>query len=113
MAKRRLYLVMGNSISGIYEVLSPWAEADPVPVKGIAERIADLEGKRIGLFRNSKRAAPLALDALQKRLKERYPTVEFSPFALMPNAGILETEDKDRFEEWIKEVDGVVFAFGD
>ena len=27
--------------------------------------------------------------------------------------GVLETEDKDRYEEWIKGVDGVIFAFGD
>jgi len=102
-----------NNVNGTYEVLNPWAEADPVPVKGIADRITDLAGKKIGLFRNSKRAASLALDEVEKKFKERYPTLEFSPFALMPNAGILETEDKDRFEEWIKEVDGVVFAFGD
>ena len=103
----------GNSANANYEVLNPWAEANPIPLKGLADRLNDLEGKRIGLFRNSKRAAPLSLDALKKRLKERYPTVEFSPFALMPNAGILETEYKDRFEEWIKGVDGVIFAYGD
>jgi hypothetical protein len=103
----------GNNADGTYEVLNPWAEADPVPLKSLAARITDLKGKRIGRFRNSKRAAPLALNALEKKLKERYPALEFSPFALMPNAGVLETEDKDRFEKWIKEVDGVVFAFGD
>ena len=103
----------GNNTNSTYEVLNPWAEADPVPLKSLAARIADLKGKRIGLFRNSKRAAPLALDAVKKKLKVRYPTLEFSPFALMPNAGVLETEDKDRYEKWIKEVDGVIFAFGD
>lgn len=102
-----------RSTDGAYEVLNPWAEADPVPLRGIAERMEDLAGKRIGLFRNSKRAAPLSLETLKTKLKEKYPSVEFSPFALMPNAGVLETEDKARFEEWIKEVDGVVFAYGD
>jgi hypothetical protein len=96
-----------------YEVLNPWAEADPVPLRGIAARLEDLAGKRIGLFRNSKRAAPLSLETLKNKLKEKYPSIEFSPFALMPNAGVLETKDKARFEEWIKEVDGVVFAYGD
>jgi len=103
----------GNSANTNYGVLNPWAEADPIPLKGLADRLKDLEGKTIGLFRNSKRAAPLSLEALKKRLEERYPTIEFSPFALMPNAGVLETEDKDRFEEWIKGVDGVIFAYGD
>jgi hypothetical protein len=95
------------------EVLNPWADADPVPLRGIAVRVDELAGKRIGLFRNSKRAAPLSLEAVKNKLKEKYPSIEFSPFALMPNAGVLETEDKDRFEEWLKEVDGVVFAYGD
>jgi hypothetical protein len=99
--------------NGTYEVLNPWAEADPVPLKGLSARVADLAGKRIGLFRNSKRAAPLALNAIKSKLKERCPTVEFSSFALMPNAGILETDDRARFEDWIKDVDGVIFAFGD
>ena len=102
-----------NNVKGSYEVLNPWAEADPVPVRGLADRITDLAGKKIGLFRNSKRAASLALDAAKTKLQELYPSLEFSSFSLMPNAGILETADKDRFEEWIKEVDGVLFAFGD
>jgi hypothetical protein len=102
-----------SSTNGTYEVLNPWAEADPVPLRGIAARMEDLAGKKIGLFRNSKRAAPLSLEAVKNKLKEKYPSIEFSPFALMPNAGVLETEDKDRFEVWIKEVDGVIFAYGD
>jgi len=102
-----------RSTDGTYEVLNPWADADPVPLRSIAARIEDLSGKKIGLFRNSKRAAPLSLEILKNKLKEKYPSVEFSPFALMPNAGVLETDDKDRFEEWLKEVDGVVFSYGD
>jgi hypothetical protein len=102
-----------KSTDGTYEVLNPWAEADPVPLRGIAARLEDLAGKKIGLFRNSKRASPLALEAVKNRLKERYPSLEFSQFALMPNAGVLETEDRDRYEEWLKEVDAVIFAYGD
>lgn len=102
-----------SSTNGTYEVLNPWADADPVPLTGIAARLTDLAGKKVGLFRNSKRAAPLSLNAVEKKLKERYPTMEFSPFALMPNAGVLETEDKDRYEEWVKEMDAVIFAYGD
>ena len=102
-----------NNNNGSYEVLNPWAEADPVPLKGLAARVTDLTGKKIGLFRNSKRAAPLTLDAVKNKLKEKYPTLGFSNFALMPNAGVLETEDKDRYEEWVKEMDAVIFAYGD
>ena len=98
---------------GTYEVLNPWGDADPVPLRGLAARVTDLAGKKVGLFRNSKRAAPLVLNVVKEKLKERFPTIEFSPFALMPNAGILETDDKDRYEEWLKGVDAVVFSYGD
>lgn len=102
-----------DNTKGTYEVLNPWADADPVPLKKPAERISNLEGKTIGLFRNSKRAASYSLQLVENNLKEKYPNLKFSEFALMPNAGILETEDLDRFEEWIKGVNGVVFAYGD
>ena len=35
---------------GQYEVLSPWAEVDPIPLRGISPRIKTLAGKKIGLF---------------------------------------------------------------
>jgi len=99
--------------NGAYEVLNPWADADPIPLGGLTARVTDLAGKKVGLFRNSKRVAPLSLNVVQNKLEERFPTLEFSPFVLMPNAGVLETEDKARFEEWVKGVDAVVFAYGD
>ena len=34
--------------SSSFEVLSPWAEVDPVPLKGISPRLKSLEGKKIG-----------------------------------------------------------------
>ena len=40
-----------------YEVLSPWAEVDPIPLRGISPRVDTLAGKKIGLFANFKRAA--------------------------------------------------------
>ena len=96
-----------------YEVLSPWADADPMPPQGITKRLSDLEGKTIGLFHNSKRAAHPIMNVLEKKLKERYPTISFSRFVLMPNAGVDETDDKDRFDEWVKGVDGVILCYGD
>ena len=32
-----------------YSVLSPWADADPIPLKGLGARINGLTGKKIGL----------------------------------------------------------------
>ena len=48
---------MTDKPSNGYEVLSPWAEADPIPFRGISPRLGTLEGKKIGLLANSKRAA--------------------------------------------------------
>jgi hypothetical protein len=96
-----------------YEVMSPWAEADPIPLKDITKRLTALEGKTIGLFHNSKRAARPILSVVENKLKERYPSMNFSSFLLMPNAGVDETDDKERFEEWVKGVDAVILAYGD
>jgi hypothetical protein len=104
---------MSGNNGGIFEVLSPWADADPVPPKGISSRMDGLEGKTIGLFRNSKRAAPLILKTLQDRLSRKYPTIKFSNFTFMPNDNVIESEDKAKFEAWLREVDGIVFAYGD
>jgi hypothetical protein len=97
-----------------YEVLSPWAEADPIPFRGISPRVESLAGKTIGLFRNSKRAAFPIMKVVEKRLKEKFPTAEFTEFAnLRPNEVIIEQDAKDKFEAWLKGVDAVVAAYGD
>jgi hypothetical protein len=35
-----------NKSIGEQQVLSPWADADPVPARGITERLDDLNGKK-------------------------------------------------------------------
>jgi hypothetical protein len=103
-----------NNAEGVYEVLSPWAEADPVPQKGLAPRLTDLTGKKIGLLRNNKRAAEPMLTVALQRLKERYPGLEFSWFR--GNAFSVSQLEKNRlqeFEDWIQSVDAVVAAVGD
>ncbi len=100
--------------NGQYEVLSPWAEVDPIPLRGISPRVTDLAGKRIGLFRNFKRAARPILTVVESKLKERFPTAEFSWFdSTAANVLETETENRARFEEWAKSVDTVVAAVGD
>jgi hypothetical protein len=97
-----------------YEVLSPWAEADPVPLKGLAPRLDKLEGKKIGLLRNSKRAAPLILDAAERILKEKYPTAKLSRFEGRTfSVSSLEPKRKEEFEDWLKGLDAVIAAVGD
>ena len=51
-------------------MLSPWAEADPVPARGITPRLDTLEGKTIGMFANGKRAAVPLLEALEREANE-------------------------------------------
>ena len=97
-----------------YEVLSPWAEVDLVPFRGISPRLEGLEGKKIGLLMNTKRAAAPTMQVIKRRLKETFPTVEFTDFAnLKPNETITEHEAKEEFENWVKGVDAVITAFGD
>ena len=105
---------MTNKANSVYEVLSPWAEADPIPFRGIFSRIEGIAGKKIGLLRNSKRAALPLLNVVGKRLKEKFPTIEITEFAnLKPNEVIIEQDAKEEFEDWLKGVDAVVAAFGD
>jgi hypothetical protein len=105
---------MPEKTGSAYEVFSPWAEADPVPWRGINPRLTDLAGKKIGLLRNSKRAAEPSLKIVADRLKKRYPTISFSWFAnIKPNETVIAQGMKDEFEAWLKGVDAVIASYGD
>ncbi len=98
-----------------YEVLSPWAEVDPIPLKGISPRLTDMAGKKVGMFCSSKAAAKPTLDVVARKLKERFPTTEISwyeateTFTTVQMAG----KDKKRFVDWVSGVDAVIAAIGD
>ena len=97
-----------------YIVLSPWAEVDPIPLRGISPRVDTLEGKKIGLFANFKRAARPIQSYVQKKFKERFPDCETSLFdSRLPNVTETETENKEKFAAWAKEMDAVIAAVGD
>jgi hypothetical protein len=96
------------------EVLSPWADVDPIPLRGISARLDKLDGKKIGVFANFKRAAKPITDVIEKKLKEKYPTVQTSLFhSTLPNVTETETVNKEKFIAWIKSVDAVVGAVAD
>ena len=97
----------------MYEVLSPWAEVDPIPLDGISPRLADLRGRRIGLFHNGKVAAAPILDAVEAELRTRVEDVSFARFGRRENLEVAETPARQRYEEWVKGVDAVVLAVGD
>jgi hypothetical protein len=100
-------------MSGSYEVLSPWAEVDAMPMKGVSSPLPNLAGKKIGLFFNSKRSTPLIMAIVEQKLRERFPTVEFSRFDYVWYQDINGTPDEARLTEWVKGVDAVVSAVGD
>ena len=97
----------------MYEVLSPWAEVEPVPREGINPRLPDLRGRRIGLFHNGKVAAAPILDAVEAELRTRVEGVSFARFGRHENLEVAETPARQRYEEWVREVDAVVLAVGD
>jgi hypothetical protein len=98
----------------VYEVLSPWADVDPIPVRGLSARIDSLSGKKIGLFANFKRAAKPIMAEVEKRLKERFSDCETILFdSTLPNVTETETVNKVKFTAWAKGVDAVIAAVGD
>jgi hypothetical protein len=98
-----------------YEVLSPWAEVDPIPLKGISPRLPDLNSKTIGLFINGKRAARPVQSVVERELKKRYPALNISYFhpGYGAEAEDVEKQEKTSLEKWVQGVDAVVLAVGD
>jgi hypothetical protein len=103
-------------MSEAYDVLSPWAETDPLPLAGITPRLTDLRGKRIGLFVNYKRAAVPIQDAVEAELRARFgDEITISRFVQSGSSDAGSSEDDGpRYAEWLrKEVDAVIVAVGD
>jgi hypothetical protein len=98
-----------------YEVLNPWAEADPIALNPISPRVPDLAGKKIGLFASSKPAAPRMMTVLEEKMRRRFPASEISRYNAREGFAVLQMKgpDKERFEEWVKGVDAIVAAVGD
>jgi hypothetical protein len=100
--------------SAEYEVLSPWADADPVPLRGISPRPKDLEGKKIGLYINQKRTARMAAEAFEAALLERYPDASASWYECTgDNVPEMLTAGRVGFEAWVRGVDAVVLSVAD
>jgi hypothetical protein len=101
--------------SGIqYEVLSPWGDVDPKPLKGISPRLANLSGKKIGLFANYKRAALPIAESLQKRLQSMYPDSQITIYhSNQWNVTEIETGNRELFKKWIEGNDAVILLVGD
>ena len=103
-----------DSSSIHYEVLSPWGEADPKPLKGISPRLDNLSAKKIGLLANYKRAAVPIATSIQKRLRSMYPDSQVSIYhSDQWNVTEIETKNREAFKKWIEGNDAVVLMVGD
>jgi len=96
-----------------YEVLSPWAEVNPLPLSGISPRLTDLDDRTIGLYASHKVASSLIQAVVEAKLKERFHTLKFSWWKVALHDKLTLIEDRAKFEEWLKGVDAVVNAVGD
>ncbi len=104
----------GNASEPQFKVLNPWAEADPIPPRGISTSLNSLAGRKIGLFANFKRASRPILASVEKRLKAMYPGCETSLFdSRGANVVESETTNREKFMAWAKGVDAVILAVGD
>jgi hypothetical protein len=105
---------MVETLSGSFAVLSPWADADPVPLKGLAPRLDNLVGKKIGLLQNGKRAGGPILKVAARLLQEKYPDITFTSFkGKLFSVTAQEPERVPEFDAWIKGVDAVLAAVAD
>ena len=106
--------VAQNAAEAQYEAMNPWADVDPFPPKAIAPRLSSLDGKKIGLFANSKRSSVPQARMVEKYLKEKFPTIQADLFhAPDPSAIAKDSPDYERLTAWVKNVDAVVLTVCD
>ena len=103
-----------KELANQFVALSPWADVDPIPFRGISPRLPSLAGNKIGLFVNPKRAAMPIAQSIDRRLKAMYPDVQTIVFhSVGANVNEIETKNKERFTAWAKGLDAVIAVVGD
>ena len=86
---------------------NPRGEIEPPPTFVPAPRVADLDGKRIGLYSNGKQGMDNFYAVLEELLKKKYPNAK-----IVLLTGAFEIRDEEA-EGWKKEVDTFVYGVGD
>jgi len=67
---------MGEKSNEALRVLNPRGEREATPARGISNRIAELKGKRIGIYWNGKPDGDYFWDTIEGLLKEKFPTAK-------------------------------------
>ncbi len=104
-----------------YGVLNPRGEADSVNTIGLNPRLADLNGKTIGLYSSFKQHWAIICDEVGKQLQAKYPTIKLKRFQytkdLNSDTQIAEVskdpEVRPIFEKWLKDCDAAIVANAD
>ena len=107
-------LFAADSTGTRYEVLNPWGETASLKLTGLSPRLDSLEGKKIGLFANYKRAAiPIAI-SIKEKLESAYPDSQVSIYNSDKwNVTEIETEKSETFKKWVMGNDAVILMVGD
>lgn len=91
------------------KVLDPRGELPTQPVFGISPRIADLNGKKIGLVDNTKPGAKYLFDRLEQELKRRFPTSTIFRFRKSDYKDV----QTNLYKEVAAKTDAFIFGVGD
>ena len=97
------------------KLYSPWAEVDVSGAKPLSPRLDTLDGKTIGLFAHFKGHSPVMLDVMAQLLQEKYPNTKFKPLQYKRDTSEIRKDPTfaEAVDEWAKDVDGVIGAYGD
>ena len=91
-------------------LLNPQGVIEPPPISAPADRVTDLEGKKIALIHNMKPGANTFLDAVEELLKAKYPTTTFlRQFTTTVNLA----KEPEFYDEAAKACDAFIFGSGD
>ncbi len=104
-----------------YSALNPVGIPDPLDVIGLNSRVADLNGKTIGLYCTFKAHWVLILKELEKQLSALYPDAKFTYFQYTKDlnshtqvAEVMKDPDvRPDFEKWIADTDVVIVTNAD
>ena len=91
------------------EVLNPKGVIEPPQTLGLAPRIPDLAGKKVGLIPNIKQGASTLFDVLEELLKQKYPDITVIRYP----ARMLRQELAEEFQQVSNECDAFIHAIGD